>query len=122
MGSRTVWKFKTGEDTAIHLYSHWGGSDKLRTTAEAIASSEARWGDNTYATRIMISTIIGHDWQHETGFGIWAGSLLEDYFEESYDNVTIDAEKMLIEYGAFQLSFTDFLAMAHNALSEKERV
>ena len=122
MGSRTVWKFRTGEDTAIHLYAHWGGSDKLRATAEAIARAKSRWSDETYATRIMISTIIGDEWLSETGFGIWAESLKGNFFEEEYDPVTIDPMNQTITYGAFTMSYEEFLTMAGNALREKERV
>ena len=122
MGARTVWKFRTGEDTAIHLYAHWGGSDKLRATAEAIARAKSRWSDETYATRIMISTIIGDDWLSETGYGIWAGWLDEEYFEEEYDPVTIDPTNQTVSYGAFVMPYEDFLTMAGNAMREKERV
>jgi hypothetical protein len=57
----------------VWLYSHWGGNVRLQDIAGAITKAEPRWSDDSYATRIAISTIVGDGWNEETGWGIEAG-------------------------------------------------
>lgn len=116
MGSRTVWKIETEENTGIHLYSHWGGGDKLRATAEALLRSKSRWEDETYFTRIFTSWIINDDWDSGTGFGLWSGPLDRDYFEESYEPVTVFPKQKKIKYGTFLYTYEEFLDFARQTV------
>lgn len=122
MGSRTVWKIATSEDTAIHLYSHWGGSDKIRATAEALLRAESRWDDRTYFTRIFTSWIINDSWDTETGHGLWAGKLDDDYFEESYNPVTIYPIENIVDWGGERFTFREFIEMAREQVGIAEGI
>jgi hypothetical protein len=76
MGARINFVFKTELDKPnIVLYSHWGETTWRFDLAMAIAKSQPRlkMGDTSYATRIIISQLIGSDWDSETGFGIYLG-------------------------------------------------
>jgi len=120
LGSRTVWKIATGKDTAIHLYSHWGGDDKMRATAEALLRSEGRWEDRTYFTRIFTSWIINDSWDMETGHGLWAGPINEEYFEESYAPVIIYPIDHHIEWDGERYTFQGFISKARNEVGIAE--
>lgn len=76
MGDRAVAGFreKSGEPT-IFIYSHWGGSDQTTIFANALEAAMPRigMGDASYATRIMVSHIVGDEWQSETGWGLYVG-------------------------------------------------
>jgi hypothetical protein len=74
MGARVNFVFKTELDKPnIVLYSHWGETTWRFDLAMAIEKSKSRLNleDTSYATRIMISQLIGSDWDSETGFGIY---------------------------------------------------
>ena len=59
----------------IVLYTHWGGHDLGPNLAVALAAAENRWDDDGYASRIIVSLIVGADWAKETGHGLYCGSL-----------------------------------------------
>lgn len=122
MGSRTVWKIATNDEIGIHLYSHWGGSDKIRITAEALLRAESRWDDPTYFTRIFTSWVINDGWDTETGHGLWAGRLDLDFFEESYNPVTIYPDDNLVNWGGETFTFTGFIEMAREKVGIAEGV
>lgn len=63
---------------AIVLYSHWGGSDLGPDAARALRLAAPRWNDFSYATRIMVSQIVGAEWMKETGFGLSVGELCDN--------------------------------------------
>lgn len=114
MGSRTTWAIKTEQGDAVTwLYSHWGGDSKLEDTKQALAKAQPRWSDSTYGARIFISQIIGDQWDSETGFGITSGTLNSVPFEESYDLVVVDFTIQQIVYGAFVLTFSDFIELSN---------
>ena len=74
MGDRIVYVIKQDKDLSVNLYSHWGGYDRFTSLAKAIKAAEPRWDDTSYATRIIVSQLIGGDWAEETGFGLWASN------------------------------------------------
>lgn len=71
MGARVIFNIKQDEDKYICLYSHWGQYEALQDTVRAIAKARPRWGDDSYCARILVSQIIGNEWDSETGFGLW---------------------------------------------------
>jgi hypothetical protein len=70
MGDRANFGFRQEDDSIIFLYGHWAGEGMLNTLATAIHKARPRWTDESYATRICISQIIGDEWNEETGWGI----------------------------------------------------
>jgi hypothetical protein len=87
MGDRYVVGFRNQKsDPVIWLYSHWGGSDRVSAIGEALEAARPRWSDPSYATRIMMSHIIGDQWSGELGFGISVG---DDMTWPDYSDVHI---------------------------------
>ena len=109
MGARTTWEIRTNSETAIYLYSHWGGDSKWADTVSALEAAQPRWRDSSYAARIFISRIVGNNWNEETGFGIAAGLVGAVPFEESYFPIVIDFVSNTISAGAYFYTFSEFL-------------
>jgi len=109
MGARINFVFKDDTDTSVVLYSHWGQTEWETDIAGALEHSRARWGDTSYATRMMISYLIQDSILDETGFGIYSinniGSM--DLGEQT---VVID----MITSHVDSVSFLDFIA-AHGS-------
>ncbi len=78
MGARTNFVIRTTKNPSedIVLYSHWGGDSSERDFAQAISKAMARWGDDSYFTRIIVSQLINEQWDSETGFGLYVGLLM----------------------------------------------
>ena len=60
MGDRATIRIKHSEsDTAIHLYTHWRGSEVNTIVADALqrATQEGRITDDAYCTRIISSSV-----------------------------------------------------------------
>ena len=74
MGDRVVYTIRQDKDLSVNLYSHWGGSDRFESLANALRAAQPRWSDTSYATRIIVSQLIGDQWESETGFGLWASN------------------------------------------------
>ena len=72
MGARINFVFKDDLDSAVVLYSHWGQTEWQRDLAMAMNHAKPRWGDSSYATRMMISYLIQDSILEETGFGIYS--------------------------------------------------
>ena len=120
MGDRIAFGFRADKDEpVIWLYSHWGGASRYSDLANALSSAMPRWEDASYSTRIAMSTIIGDDWNKETGYGVSVGKrcgIELDYDEAPIVNwynktVTIESERdgtVHVDYGfhAF-MSMTD---------------
>ena len=74
MGDRFVYGFRESADSpvTIYLYAHWNGATAESDVLNAVRAAQPRWNDGAYATRIAISTIVGNEWEAETGYGIYA--------------------------------------------------
>jgi hypothetical protein len=86
MGARVFFNIKQYEDTYICLYSHWGEDSRYFDLAHALEKARPRWSDTSYATRIIISNLIGPDWDNETGFGLYASTT------PIYDETAVDID------------------------------
>lgn len=75
MGDRVNFGFKQQSGDIIFLYQHWGGWRHSRRLAEALDAAEPRLNDPGYATRIVISQLIGEDWESLTGHGLYFNQL-----------------------------------------------
>lgn len=74
MGDRAVAGFRAKEsDPIIFIYQHWVGGDQSEVLASALEAARPRWGDDSYATRICLSQLIGDQWNSELGYGIYVG-------------------------------------------------
>ena len=70
MGDRATFVFEQQDHCSIYLYGHWAGWEMMSRLADALIAAHPRWNDESYATRIAISTMIGDEWSQETGWGI----------------------------------------------------
>jgi hypothetical protein len=67
MGDRGNIVFRAPE--SIYLYTHWEGSRLPELCIEAVLAAKPRWGDQAYATRIALTTLIGKV-EGEHGWGV----------------------------------------------------
>ena len=119
MGARTVWKIKTSEEHAIHLYGHWAGEHKILMTQVALENARPRWGDDAYCARIITSYIIRDEWNQELSWGMLAGHPDDEFFEEEYVPVTIDVTKRLVLVDGVPYTFEELLALDHRILEAR---
>lgn len=75
MGDRANFAFVQPNGNTIVLYGHWAGHNMLSNLADAVAKAQPRWTDPAYATRIVISQMIGDGWGFETGWGIYVNEI-----------------------------------------------
>jgi hypothetical protein len=78
MGDRANFGFKQSDGNTIVLYGHWAGFDMLANLALAVESARPRWSDESYATRIAVSRLVGDDWKSETGWGLSINKILDN--------------------------------------------
>ena len=78
MGDRANFGFRDSKDNVVFLYGHWAGHNMLQNLADAVQIARPRWTDESYATRICISQMIGEDWAQETGWGISVNQLSDN--------------------------------------------
>jgi hypothetical protein len=70
MGDRANFGFRDRKGDVVFLYGHWAGYEMLTNLAYAVEKARPRWTDESYATRICISQLVGDSWNVETGWGI----------------------------------------------------
>lgn len=76
MGDRVNWGFVSEMGgPVINLYSHWSGHERREMLANALDYAKPRWNDPSFATRIVISQLIGDQWANETGWGLMVDTL-----------------------------------------------
>jgi hypothetical protein len=90
MGDRIVYSIKQDKDLSVNLYSHWGGYGRFEDLARALKAAEPRWSDMSYCTRIIVSQLIGNQWNEETGFGLWASNSDGAYGGDLIDKTVTD--------------------------------
>lgn len=76
MGDRVNYGVRVSEATPpVYVYSHWGGSEAKENLADALLHARGRldMGDTEYGMRIIVSRLIGNNWESETGFGLTVG-------------------------------------------------
>ena len=70
MGDRVNLGIKTSSNDTIFLYLHYGGMDVHEVLAKAISHAMLRENDESYFTRILVSRVIGTDWNKQTSVGL----------------------------------------------------
>jgi hypothetical protein len=78
MGDRANFVFVQPNGNSIVLYGHWAGHNMLANLAEAVAKAQNRWSDPSYATRIVVSQMVGEGWAMETGWGLAVNEILDN--------------------------------------------
>lgn len=78
MGDRANFGFKQSNGETIVLYGHWAGYDMLANLASAVSAARPRWTDESYATRIAVSQLVGDEWDKETGWGLSVNTILDN--------------------------------------------
>ena len=113
MGARTNFELKDSKGS-VWLYSHWGGDDKIADLANALAKAETRWDDFSYAMRIVVSQLVGSDWDSETGYGLSS----YESGEEGYDPIVVDFPGKFVNYQEREYLFHEFVNEFSNNLVE----
>jgi hypothetical protein len=78
MGDRANFGFRQSNENVVFLYGHWAGHRMLENLADAVEHARPRWNDESYATRIAISRLVGEEWTSETGWGITVNELADN--------------------------------------------
>ena len=78
MGDRANFGFRQSNGETIVLYGHWAGHDMLGNLASAVEAARSRWTDESYATRIVVSHLVGDQWHDTTGWGLTVNNILDN--------------------------------------------
>jgi hypothetical protein len=111
MGDRANFGFKDRKGDTVFLYGHWAGHRMLENLSNAVAAARPRWTDESYATRIAISQLVGEDYKQETGWGLQVNELGDNEHKVPVINwasqtFTLYEEDM--ETVVFSMSLVDF--------------
>ena len=124
MGDRANFGFRQTDGSVIYLYGHWAGHEMMARLADALIAAEPRWNDESYATRIAISTMIGEDWSQEYSWGIsnhigdnehsvpvvsWQDKTVTLYPHTWEDGVMFDSPKFVMDFQQFLDKFAKVL-------------
>ena len=78
MGDRANFGFRQADGNTIVLYGHWAGYEMLAKLAHAVSAAETRWDDESYATRIAVSQLVGSEWNETTGWGLSINTIMDN--------------------------------------------
>lgn len=108
MGSRINFVLKAYETEQAHvtLYSHWGETTWRHDLALALAKSQPRWTDGSYAVRIVVSQLIGDQWDTETGYGLFTSVDGEDLGDTT---IVVDFTNQTVNDMGHEHSFNAFV-------------
>lgn len=108
MGARInfVLKVYPNEQAHVTLYSHWGETTWRENLADALSKAAPRWTDQNYAARIVVSQLIGNDWDKETGYGLFTSVDGEDLGDTT---VVVDFTNETVNDTGNEHSFTSFI-------------
>lgn len=112
MGDRANFGFKDSKGDTLFLYGHWAGHNMLQNLAEAVSAAESRWQDESYATRIVISNLVGDEWAQTTGWGLSINHILDNEHKVPVINWSAKTFTLMEEdltTVVFSLSLTDFV-------------
>lgn len=110
MGDRIVFSIKQADNMSLNLYSHWGGYERFVNLAKALKAAEPRWSDESYAARIIVSQLVGDQWENETGFGLWASSDDVPSYGGDHPDITIDIPNKTVSDETGIHTFEQFIA------------
>lgn len=96
MGARINYVFKAYETEQAHvtLYAHWGEIAWREKLASALKHAHPRWTDPSYGVRIVVSQLIGDQWDDVLGYGLFTSVDGEDLGDTTvvvdFTNLTVD--------------------------------
>jgi len=111
MGDRANFGFRQSNENVIFLYGHWAGESMLANLANAVTTARPRWTDESYATRIAISQLIGEDWNQELGWGLYVNELGDNEHKVpviDWKNQTFTLYKDDLKTVVFSMPLIDF--------------
>ena len=82
MGDRRMAEIVT-EGGSLYVYSHSGGYMMAAKAEDAIKAAQPRWGDPSYATRIVVDQLIKDGRDSELGYGLMLKPNAEDEYNET---------------------------------------
>lgn len=108
MGARINFVFKGYENEKSHvtLYSHWGETRWRDDLAMALDKARPRWSDPSYGIRIVVSQLIGTNWDSETDYGLFTSTDGEDLWDTT---VVVDFTKQTVNDTGNEHSFGSFV-------------
>ena len=77
MGDRINYGLVSESGDVLFLYSHWGASSWITDLQKALGYASGRLDDTSYATRIVMSQLVGEGWRGETGYGLSINKILD---------------------------------------------
>ena len=111
MGDRAMAEIKT-TDGSLYVYTHWGGCCLPDMARVAIHRAKPRWGDESYATRIIVDELIKESRDQETGSGLMLKPSAEDEYNHDHPSVIIDlVHKVLVvlREGGYEKKFSEVM-------------
>ena len=92
MGDRANFGIRQADGNTIFVYGHWAGYQMLARFAKAIdrADRAGRIGDDAYATRIIISDLIGEAWSNDLSWGITLNTIADNEHKIPVYDLTTD--------------------------------
>lgn len=115
MGARINFVFKGYETEQSHvtLYSHWGESSWRSDLAIALDKAKPRWSDPSYGIRIVVSQLIGDQWDNPYGYGLFTSVDGEDLGDTT---VVVDFTKQTVNDTGNEHSFGAFVEYQQEVL------
>ena len=113
MGDRANFGFKDRKGNTVFLYGHWAGHRMLENLANAVEVARPRWTDESYATRIAISNLVGDEWKSETGWGITVNQLADNEHKVpiiDWNNQTFTLMEEDLKTVVFTMDLNNFVA------------
>jgi len=97
MGDRAMAQIKVGENS-LYFYTHSAGSKLPEAAAKAVYKAMPRKGDDSYALKIVVDTLIKEcsARDSETGAGLMFGPNAEDEYNGGDPSVIIDIRAMTV--------------------------
>ena len=111
MGDRANFGFRQSNENVVFLYGHWAGHGMLEKLADAVVAARPRWTDESYATRIAISHLVGQEWNSETGWGIYVNEIGDNEHKVpviDWNNQTFTLYQEDLKTVVFSMSLIDF--------------
>jgi len=94
MGDRSNIGIRQGENI-LFIYGHWMGKGNTTTHLyRGLVESRGRWNDIGYATRIVVSQVIGSEWEQCLGWGLYINAIGDN---NGYVIPVIDFDKKIVE-------------------------
>lgn len=89
MGDRRMAEIKT-TDGSLFVYTHLAGTIMPQESIDAIYAAKDSWGDEPYATRIIVDQLTKSSRDQATGYGLMLTPNAEDSYNGHQPSIIID--------------------------------